>query len=122
MDVVGVNVDLPVTSLDAARRFYEAVIGRPADLNPPGMAEWTLRLDPEVALRIVQTSSPSPGSGRVGIGVVDVEAERVRVSQLLEVVPDVRTKPGVIAKLELTDPSGNHVTLWQDLLDRSRAT
>ena len=112
------NVDLSVTSLEAARPFYEAVIGRPADLNPPAMAEWILRRDPEVALRLVETDSPSPGSGRVGIGVPDLEAERTRLSTLLDSVPDVRTKVGVIAKLELTDPSGNHFTLWQDLLAR----
>ena len=122
VDVVGVNVDLPVTSLEAARPFYDAVIGRPSDLNPPAMAEWILRRDPEVALRLVETDSPNPGSGRVGIGVPDVEAERTRLSTLLHSVPDVRRKAGVIAKLELTDPSGNKLTLWQDLLPRSRPT
>jgi hypothetical protein len=104
VDIVGVNVDLPVTSLEAARPFYDAVIGRPSDLNPPAMAEWILRRDPEVALRLVETDSPNPGSGRVGIGVPDVEAERTRLSTLLHSVPDVRRKAVVIAKLELTRP------------------
>ena len=112
------NVDLPVTSLEAARPFYEAVLGRPADLNPPAMAEWILHRDPEIAIRLVETDSPSPGSGRMGIGVPNVEAARTRLSDLLPSVPDVQRKPGVIAKLKLTDPSGNHVTLWQDLLVR----
>lgn len=112
------NVDLPMASLEAARPFYAAVIGRPPDLNPPAMAEWILHRDPEIAIRLVETDSPSPGSGRVGIGVPDVEAERRRLSELLPSVPDVARKPGVIAKLKLIDPSGNHVTLWQDLLVR----
>jgi hypothetical protein len=122
VDVAGMNVDLPVSSLESARPFYEAVIGRPADLNPPAMAEWILRHDPEIALRLVETDSPTPGSGRVGIGVVDVDAEGTRLRTLLPDVPDVRTKVGVIAKLDLTDPSGNHLTLWQDLLARSPTT
>jgi len=68
----------------------------------------------------VETDAPGAGISRVGIGVVDVEAERARLSTLLQGVPDVRHKPGVIAKLKLTDPSGNQVTLWQDLLPRAR--
>jgi hypothetical protein len=120
VDVVGMNVDLLVASLEAARPFYEAVIGRPADLNPPNMAEWILRRDPEIAIRVMETDSPS--LGRAGIGVVDVEAERTRLGEILQGVAEVERKPGVIAKLKLTDPSGNQITLWQDLLTRPRPT
>ena len=112
------TVDLPVHSLDAARPFYDAVIARPPDLNPAGTAEWILRRDPEVALRVVETNVPGLCSGRLGIGVADVESERARLSTLFDCVPDVRRKPGVIATLELTDPSGNLIVLWQDLLPR----
>lgn len=113
------NVDVAVTSLAAARPFYEAVIGRPADLDPPNMAEWILHREPEIAVRVVETDSRDAGTTRVGIGVVDVEGERVRLSALLADVPDVARKPGVIAKLKLVDPDGNAVTLWQDLLTRA---
>jgi hypothetical protein len=118
MEVVGLTVDLPVRSLDAARPFYDAVMARPPDLNPAGTVEWILRRDPEVALRVVETDVAVLCSGRLGLGVADVDAERARLSPLLDRVPDVRRKPGVIATLELTDPSGNRIVLWQDLLPR----
>ena len=119
MDVVGVNVDIPVRSLDDARAFYETVIGRAPDLTPPSMVEWILHRDPEVALRLVDTDTPAPGSAQFGIGVADLEAEHTRLRTLLSDTLEVSTKPGVIAKLELKDPSDNHVTLWQDLLERA---
>jgi catechol 2,3-dioxygenase-like lactoylglutathione lyase family enzyme len=118
MEVVGLTVDLPVRSLDAARHFYDAVMARPPDLNPAGTAEWILRRDPEVALRVVETDVAVLCSGRLGLGVADVDAEHARLRPLLDRVPDVRRKPGVIATLELTDPSGNRIVLWQDLLPR----
>ncbi len=83
------------------------------------MVEWILRRDPEVALRLVDTDTPAPGSARFGIGVADLEAEHTRLRTLLSDTPEVQTKPGVIAKLDLKDPSDNHVTIWQDLLQRT---
>lgn len=118
MEVVGLTVDLPVRSLDAVRRFYEAVISRPPDLDSPSTAEWILRREPEFALRVVETAAPVLWSSRLGIGVADVDAEHARLRPQLDRVPDVRRRPGVIATLELTDPSGNRIVLWQDLLAR----
>ncbi len=124
MDILGITTDLPVSALPAAVPFYTAVLGRPADLTPDDRtAEWILHRDPEIALRLIESRAdrpdePAPGTVRVGIGVPDANVERDRLLTELPDVPPVRTRPGVIALLELRDPDGNRLVLWHDLLVR----
>lgn len=117
MDIVGITTDVPVGELERAVAFYETVLGRGPDLRPDQQtAEWILRRDPEIAVRL--TARAERTAVRIGLGVADVDAERDRLCGVLPDVPPVRCKPGVIALLELRDPDGNLVVLWQDLLSR----
>jgi hypothetical protein len=105
----------------AALPFYSMVLGRGPDLHPDDRTlEWILHRAPEIAVRAVARADwPEPGAPvRVGLGVADVEAARERSRDVLSELPPVRRKPGVIALLELPDPDGNLVVLWQDLLTR----
>jgi hypothetical protein len=114
----GLTVDVPVRSVDEARPFYEWLLGRPADLTPaPGTLEWILNAAPQIALRVVADDALA-GSAHVGIGVADLRALRALLERDRS-VPDIRTVPGVIALLELSDGDGNRVVYWEDLLDRA---
>ncbi|MCU1360383.1 MAG: hypothetical protein JWN99_1672 [Ilumatobacteraceae bacterium] len=115
MEVVGLTVDLPVSDVRGSVEFYSELFQREPDLSPePGIAEWVLRRDPDLALRIVGTDALT-AELRVGIAVIDVELQRQRLASPATVV----TKPGVIASLTLRDPDGHHVVLWQDLMQSS---
>jgi predicted enzyme related to lactoylglutathione lyase len=124
VDILGITTDVPVSALPAATPFYTAVLGRPADLTPDDRtAEWILNRQPEIAFRLVEARADRPGEAppgtvRVGFGVADADAERRRLAGHLAEVPEVRRRPGVIALLELRDPDGNRVVVWQDLLVR----
>lgn len=121
MDIVGITTDLPVIDLGRALPFYSIVLGRGPDLRPDDRTlEWILHRAPEIAVRVVARADwPEAGAPvRLGLGVADVEAARERLRDALPELPPVRRKPGVIALLELQDPDGNLVVLWQDLLTR----
>jgi catechol 2,3-dioxygenase-like lactoylglutathione lyase family enzyme len=124
VDIVGITTDVPVSALPIAVPFYTALLGRPADLTPDDRtAEWILNRRPEIAFRLVearpgQPGEASPGTVRVGFGVPDADAERRRLTGSFAELPEVRYRPGVIALLELRDPDGNRVVVWQDLLPR----
>ena len=111
----GAVLDLSVSDLARAEAFYQVLIGRPADLRARAdQLEWRLHVDPEVALRL--TLEAVPGRGKLALGVVDLAAERARLAQSWPDLPEGTSRPGVIALLRFSDPDGNVVTLWQDLL------
>ena len=119
MDIVGVTTDVPVVDLSRALPFYSMVLGRGPDLRPDDRTlEWILHRAPEIAVRVVaRADRHEPGAPvRLGLGVADVDAARERLRYEMPKLPPVRRKPGVIALLELHDPDGNLVVLWQDLL------
>jgi hypothetical protein len=121
LQFAGAVLDVPVSDLDRAEAFYRVLIGRPPDLRPQAnQREWRLHPDPEVAFRLT-TDPEAAGRSRLAIGVVDLAAERARLAQAWVDLPDVTEKPRVIILLQLTDPDGNVVTLWQDLLGAQRA-
>lgn len=115
----GITTDVRVSDLDAARGFYSAALGRVEDLTQGvDTLEWILHDRPQVALRVVAQRS-GVGSARVGIGVGDLSAERERLLEALDTVPEISVVPSVIAVLELHDGDGNALVFWQDLLSRS---
>jgi hypothetical protein len=117
LQFAGAVLDLAVSDLDRAEAFYQVLIGRPPDLRARAdQLEWRLHVDPEVALRL--TLEAVSGRGKLALGVVDLAAERSRLAQVWPDLPEATLKPRVIALLQLSDPDGNAVTLWQDLLGR----
>ena len=120
LDFAGAAVDVTVSDLDRAERFYAVLVGRPCDLRPrPDQREWRLYPMPEVVLRLT-ASEQWVGRSTAAIGVRDLAVERARLAADWSDLPMVEEKPGVIAVMRLTDPDGNLVVLWQDLLGRHR--
>lgn len=117
LQFAGAVLDVAVSDLDRAEAFYQVLIGRPPDLRAQAnQREWRLHREPEVALRLT-TEPAAAGRGKLAIGVLDLGAERSRLSDAWADLPEATEKPKVIALLQLRDPDGNVVTLWQDLLD-----
>jgi hypothetical protein len=119
VDVVGVTTDVPVVDLGRALPFYRTVLGRGPDLRPDDRTlEWILHHTPEIAVRVIARADWHEAGApvRLGLGVANVDAEHDRLRDAVPELPPVRRKPGVIALLELHDPDGNLVVLWQDLL------
>ena len=119
MDIVGVTTDVPVVDLGRALPFYSMVLGRGPDLRPDDRTlEWILHRSPEIAVRVIARADWQEARApvRLGLGVADVDAAHERLRDALPDLPPVRRKPGVIALLELHDPDGNLVVLWEDLL------
>ena len=119
VDIVGVTTDVPVVDLGRRAAVLQQVLGRGPDLRPDDQTlEWGLRRTPEIAVRVIaradwhETRAPV----RLGLGVADVDAAHERLRDAMPELPAVRRKPGVIALLELHDPDGNPVVVWQDLL------
>jgi hypothetical protein len=116
----GAAIDVAITDLEAAERFYTVLMGRPHDLRPrPDQREWRLHKEPEVVLRLTVLPG-SAGKSTAAIGVRDLGVERARLAEAWPDIPPVQEKPRVIAVLRLADPDGNAVILWQDLLGTSR--
>jgi catechol 2,3-dioxygenase-like lactoylglutathione lyase family enzyme len=104
-----ITVGLPVRDLDAARGWYERVLGRVADIEPvPGIVEFEVHPGSWLQLH--------DGDQTVfRIGVKDVGAARSRLLQSgIEVGPVERVE-GVIAFCEFSDPDGNRLSLYQVL-------
>lgn len=117
MEITGITADLVVADLQRAAAFYRHIFQRAPDLRPDDhTAEWILHRSPEIALRLVTREGASTDRSRVGIGVADLERERARLSTVWPDVPTITTRPGIIAQLEIDDPDGNRVVLWQDLM------
>ena len=120
LNFAGAAIDVAVSDLGRAERFYAVLVGRPSDLQPrPDQREWRLHPQPEIVLRLT-VRPEAAGHGMVAIGVRDVGEERARLGLEWPDLPQVREKPGVIVLLPLADPDGNTVTLWQDLLGERR--
>jgi catechol 2,3-dioxygenase-like lactoylglutathione lyase family enzyme len=121
MQITGVTIDVFVSS-SATWAFWAQLLDRRPDLMPDSTtAEWKLSPEPEIALR-VRVDADRAGAGRVGLGVDDLVATKQDLEQRLGHLADITTKPHVIATLELQDPSGNRITLWQDLLQSEPPT
>ncbi|HCT80274.1 MAG TPA: hypothetical protein DGT23_27675 [Micromonosporaceae bacterium] len=120
LNFAGAVIDVLVSDLGRAERFYTVLMGRAHDLEPrPDQREWRLCREPEVVLRLTALVE-SAGHGKVAIGVHDLAEERARLALDWPDVPEIWAKPKVIALLELGDPDGNEVTLWQDLMGNRR--
>jgi predicted enzyme related to lactoylglutathione lyase len=104
-----VTIGLPVRDLDAARAWYERVLGKVADIEPvPGILEFEVHPGSWLQLH--------DGDRTVfRIGVKDVEAARDRLATMGIFVAPIERVEGVIAFFEFSDPDGNHLSLYQVL-------
>lgn len=120
LDFAGAAIDVAVSDLDRAARFYTVLMGRSCDLRPRAdQQEWRLYPRPEVVLRLTALADAA-GKSTAAIGVRDLALEHARLASDWVDLPVIQRQPGVIAVLRLADPDGNTVILWQDLMGEHR--
>lgn len=100
---------IPVTDLDRADRFYEALFGRPATNRPmPSLVEWQVTGGGWVQVYVAPDKA---GMTSLNFAVDDLEATRAEiVSRGIELDPTQEVNKGVVLS-PVSDPDGNIITL-----------
>jgi predicted enzyme related to lactoylglutathione lyase len=109
MPIEHVLAVVPVSNLERADAWYEALFGRPADNRPmPSLAEWHVTAAGWVQVTV---DAERAGSGLLNFAVDDLAATR---DDLATRGVDTREIEPVSKGVELsstTDPDGNAITL-----------
>jgi predicted enzyme related to lactoylglutathione lyase len=106
-----------VKNLGAAVKWYEALLGRPADSMPmPEVAEWKF---PRGGWLQVYQLAERAGSGSFTLAVSDIEEVIVRVRKL-GIDTSHRNSGAKVKTLMIADPDGNHIA-FAETLDKSMA-
>jgi predicted enzyme related to lactoylglutathione lyase len=100
---------VPVSDIDAARRWYAVLFGRDADNNPmPTLVEW--QVVPGGWVQVFHDTERA-GTGLLNFAVDDLEAHRENLrAQGVDAGPVTDADKGV-RLCELTDPDGNTLRL-----------
>jgi predicted enzyme related to lactoylglutathione lyase len=100
---------VPVTDLDRADRWYEALFGTPATNRPmPSLVEWQV---PGTGWVQVYVDPDHAGGTAVNLAVDDLEATPCEiVGRGIELGDVIEANKGVVLS-PLTDPDGNTITL-----------
>lgn len=109
MPVEHVLAVVPVSDIDAARRFYATLFGRDADNNPmPTLVEW--QVVPRGWVQVFLDGDRA-GTGLLNLAVDDLEEHRTQLrAQGVEAGPVTDAAKGVRLS-ELRDPDGNTLRL-----------
>ncbi|MDQ6642474.1 MAG: VOC family protein [Actinomycetota bacterium] len=114
MAVNRIVADLPSTSLAAARKFYEDVVGLETVMDHG----WILTLAdpdrPEVQLSLMTHDETAPVRPAVSIQVDDVGAAyAAAVASGAEIVHPLTTEPWGVRRFFVRDPDGNVVNVLE---------
>jgi glyoxylase I family protein len=113
MPVVKVLAALAVADIEAARAWYEQLLGRPADDIPMATAaEW--QLTETGSIQLVQ-SAERAGKGLVTLTVDDVNGLVAHLAGRDLELAAADTPSGMFRIASITDPEGNVITFAQDL-------
>jgi glyoxylase I family protein len=106
MSIDHVLAVVPVSHIQAAQRWYEALIGRPEDNHPmDSLVEWRITEtgwvfhDPERA-----------GSTLLNFAVDDLEARAAELAARGLVLDEIQTANKGVRTASITDPDGNRIT------------
>jgi catechol 2,3-dioxygenase-like lactoylglutathione lyase family enzyme len=112
--IISITHSLEVRDLAVAREWYSRLLGRAPDLEPvPGVLEW--ELFPSVWLQVAEGENVEATAQMLRLGVEDID---VAVSELSAADIDVgvvERVEGTIAFCEFADPSGNRLSIYQEL-------
>lgn len=115
MEITEVTLGIPVVDLARSRDWYERLLGFAPELEPvAGMAEFRVA---GAWLQLMEVRAPRPGwAFRIGVQNLETEFGRLRAGGFEPT--EIETVPGVIRFLQLRDPDGNAVSLYE-LLPRT---
>ena len=100
---------VPVSDIDASRRWYAALFGRDADNNPmPSLVEWQVR--PGSWVQVFHDDERA-GNGLLNVAVDDLEGHIAEIADRgVQAGPITDAAKGVRLSA-LTDPDGNTLRL-----------
>lgn len=116
MNITSITVGFPVSKVEEARRWYQAVFGSKNEFSPAtGICE--LELCTDVWLQVMDDSGVEQPSTTLRIGVRDLDAERTRLISAGVKVDDIlvyelTAAPGKIRLFYFQDPWGNRLCLY----------
>ena len=110
MTIENALASVAVRDLGSAVRWYEKLLGKPADSRPmPEVAEW--KFDGGGWLQVYELAERA-GAGSFTLAVDDIDEQVSRVAELG--IDTSRQASGVKVKtLMITDPDGNHIAFAQ---------
>ncbi|GGF87752.1 VOC family protein [Paenibacillus aceti] len=104
-----------VSNIEEGQKWYEALLNRKPDVIPhEGFAEW--ELVPGCWLQIAE-GMPTEGNGPLRFGTTNIEAEKVRLVEVLEIDDfEIYSRPEVPVKWgTFTDLWGNRLGFFEYL-------
>ena len=102
---------VPVADFDAARAWYEQLLGRPPDRLPNGSeAVWQLT---ETGLVYVVGDPDRAGRALLALAVDDLAGYLARLGERGISAGPVESAPGLPANATVTDPDGNVIKLFE---------
>ncbi len=100
---------VPVSDLERADAWYEALFGRPADNRPmPSLVEWRVT---DAGWVQVTVDAVRAGSGLLNLAVDDLSASRVQLTARGVETGEIQPVSKGVELLPTTDPDGNAITL-----------
>lgn len=117
MNIENAMASVAVRDLPQAARWYEKVLGKPADSSPmPTVQEW--KFERGGGLQVYELPERA-GNGSFTLAVASIDDEVARLSRMGLDTRECASGAGV-KTLMITDPDGNHIA-FAEALDRSIA-
>jgi predicted enzyme related to lactoylglutathione lyase len=102
---------IPVADFDAARPWYERLVGRAPDMLPKeGEACWQLT---ETGWIYVVADADRAGHALVTVLVDDLDAHLAGMAERGIETGPIETIPGPVRRTEVVDPEGNRIQFGQ---------
>lgn len=112
--ITSITHSLEVRDLADGREWYSRLLGRAPDLEPvPGVLEW--QLFPSVWIQVAEGDSVHATAQMLRMGVDDIDETVAELAAADIDVGDVERIEGTIAYCEFADPSGNRLSIYQEL-------
>jgi catechol 2,3-dioxygenase-like lactoylglutathione lyase family enzyme len=109
--ITEVFTGIAVADFDAARAWYERLLGRPPDLVPnENEAAWQLA---EAGWIYVVRDRDRAGKALLTLLVDDLEGHVAELAERGIATEPIETVPGVVKKAEITDREGNRITIGE---------
>ncbi|WP_137790280.1 VOC family protein [Bacillus sp. E(2018)] len=107
------TVQVRVSNMEDGQKYYETLLNRQPDFTPhDGFAEWELL--PNCWLQVAE-GDPAVGNGPLRLGVVDIDAEKKRLIDVLHVEEfEIFERVEVPVRwATFSDPWGNRLGLFE---------
>jgi predicted enzyme related to lactoylglutathione lyase len=113
----GMTLQVQVDDIARARRFFGDIFGTAPEFEPhEDFLEWRVVPGAEVWFQVVGVPEVRPLTNRVRFRVPDVHRAR-RALRAASITPsEVTALPGVVRFLDFTDPWGNQLGYYEDIV------